>query len=181
DAVHPGHLEVEEDHVRPVPPHLGHGHHGVGRGGEADADVRAEQRAHELAHDRRVVDDQHVDERRGILLHGTSLRTGVSWVERKAPVLFLDVWTEGATMRRPSKPFSPSASPRNRYPCGESRRKIFRSVCSRRRPSKYMRTLRQNTVSNFTSVSSAQISSFRLSRRNVMTFRISGPARIFPA
>ena len=64
EAVHARQLEVEDDHVGPLPRNLLHGDVRVGRGRRLDAFER-EQRRQRLADDRRVVDDEHLQRPRG--------------------------------------------------------------------------------------------------------------------
>jgi hypothetical protein len=70
-AVHPRHLQVEDDHVGPHAFHLLGGEEGVGRGLDHETLFGREDGGERLAHDRRVV--HHQDARhRGVAddLHG---------------------------------------------------------------------------------------------------------------
>ena len=60
EAVHARQLEVEHDHVGPLLAHLLHGDVGIGRDRRRDA-LEREERRQGLPHDRRVVDDEHLE------------------------------------------------------------------------------------------------------------------------
>ena len=62
NAIHARHLDVEQDHVRPLLLHLAQGKHRIGRGPD-DADVGSlrQQLLYQLAHHRGVIDHHHAD------------------------------------------------------------------------------------------------------------------------
>ncbi len=60
EAVHPRHLEVEQDHVGPGARHLVHGDQGVRSDRDAHPRPPGEEGCHRLPDDGRIVDDQDV-------------------------------------------------------------------------------------------------------------------------
>ena len=85
EAVHARQLEVEDDDVGPLPRHLLHGDVRIRRDGRHDA-LEREEGGQRLAHDGRVVDDEHLE--RAFGRHavrasgrpGTPAPFGLAWV-----------------------------------------------------------------------------------------------------
>jgi hypothetical protein len=61
--VHPGHFQVEDDHVRPDALHLLHRNQRVRGDGDGDPRIARQDGRHRLAHDGRIVDNEHVQGR----------------------------------------------------------------------------------------------------------------------
>ena len=107
DAVHARHLDIQRDHVGHFGLDAPRGDERIGRGADhRDVRIAAEHLGQRLAHDRRVVDDQHLHRRP----HGARRNTVLA-TERSGR----------------SMPASDSEWPRNRKPPG---RRCWQSRCS---------------------------------------------------